>query len=143
MTISRSSNGTGTSASRGLFDAARYYLSGRRGVLAFAVIAALAGVGFSWNWLIAAGIAPVVLTVLPCLVMCGLGLCMNKLFGSSCASEPAQSNSTASVQPGATTSIVSLKSALPGRPGCRSAAMSTETASITSQPLDQRRDIHA
>jgi len=29
-----------------------------------------------WGWLVAAGIAPVLLSVLPCLVMCGLGLCM-------------------------------------------------------------------
>jgi hypothetical protein len=129
MMFSRSSNGTHTSVSSNLADSARYYLGGRRGVLVLAVIAALAGIGFSWNWLIAAGIAPVVLTVLPCLVMCGLGLCMNKLLGSSCASGPAQSNSTEPVQPGATTSIVSLKSALPGRSGCGGPAMSTETTS--------------
>lgn len=38
-------------------------------------IAAVAG---GWGWLVAAGIAPVLLSVAPCLVMCGLGLCMNR-----------------------------------------------------------------
>jgi hypothetical protein len=87
MTSSRFSNGADTSVGHDLFDVARYYLGGRRGVLVFIIIAALAGVGSSWNWLIAAGIAPLLQTALPCLVMCGLGLCMNKMLGSSCVSE--------------------------------------------------------
>ncbi|MBY0331041.1 MAG: hypothetical protein K2X49_10260 [Acetobacteraceae bacterium] len=29
-----------------------------------------------WGWLVAAGLAPLLLSVLPCLVMCGLGFCM-------------------------------------------------------------------
>jgi hypothetical protein len=90
MTPSRFSNGADTSVGHDLFDAARYYLSGRRGVLVFIIIAALAGIGLSWNWLIAAGIAPLLLTALPCLVMCGSGLCMNNMLGSSCASETTQ-----------------------------------------------------
>lgn len=42
-------------------------------VLALGAAAAAGG----WGWLVAIGIAPVLLSVLPCLVMCGLGLCMN------------------------------------------------------------------
>jgi hypothetical protein len=45
-------------------------------VLVLAVVAALVGIGFSWSWLVAAGIAPILLSTLPCLIMCGLGLCM-------------------------------------------------------------------
>lgn len=39
---------------------------------------ALAGAGLAlgWPWLVALGLAPVVLAVLPCAAMCGLGLCM-------------------------------------------------------------------
>jgi len=32
---------------------------------------------FSWGWLVALGITPVLLSVLPCIAMCALGLCMN------------------------------------------------------------------
>lgn len=35
-----------------------------------------AGLALGWPWLVALGLAPVVLAVLPCAAMCGLGLCM-------------------------------------------------------------------
>lgn len=38
-------------------------------------IAAAAG---GWGCLVAIGAAPVLLSVLPCLLMCGLGLCMSR-----------------------------------------------------------------
>ncbi|WP_128943312.1 hypothetical protein [Bradyrhizobium zhanjiangense] len=55
------------------------------------MIAVIAGTAFGWNWLVAAGIAPVLLSVLPCLVMCGLGLCMNRLIGRTSATSTSQS----------------------------------------------------
>lgn len=66
------------------------YLGERRVLVVLAVIAVIAGTAFGWNWLVAAGIAPVLLSV-PCLVMCGLGLCMNRLIGRSCATSTSQS----------------------------------------------------
>ena len=109
MTSSRFSNGADTSVGHDLFDAARYYLGGRRGVVVLIIIAALAGVGLSWNWLIAAGIAPLLLTALPCLVMCGLGLCMNKMLGSSCASKTTQAKTAELSRSESATNIVSIK----------------------------------
>ena len=76
MTTSQSTNAADASLGRDLSYVARYYLARWRGVLVLAVIAALVGIGFSWSWLVAAGIAPILLSTLPCLVMCGLGLCM-------------------------------------------------------------------
>ena len=61
----------------GRYIANRWFLLAAAG-LAFAVAAA-----FSWSWLVAAGIASILVSVLPCLVMCGLGLCMHKFLGSS------------------------------------------------------------
>lgn len=65
-----------------LLFAMRYYLRKPR-VLA---IAALALVGmallFSWGWLVALGVAPFLLAVLPCAAMCALGMCMNHGKGS-------------------------------------------------------------
>jgi len=42
------------------------------------IAALLVGVGltFNWSWLVAVGAAPLILGVLPCVVMCALGLCM-------------------------------------------------------------------
>jgi hypothetical protein len=79
-----------TSLAHDLVRACGYYLRGWRGVLLMAAIALATGLAFSWSWLVEAGIAPALLTVLPCLVMCGAGLCMNKLIGAgrSCESQP-------------------------------------------------------
>ena len=65
--------------------AVRYWLGGRRGVLALAGFAAVVGIGANWSWLVAAGIAPLLISLLPCAVMCGLGLCMSRMMGGSCS----------------------------------------------------------
>jgi hypothetical protein len=56
----------------------------------------VAGIAFNWSWLVAAGIAPILLAVLPCAVMCGLGLCMNRLFSGGAHTTHAQSHDAAS-----------------------------------------------
>lgn len=50
-------------------------------VIAAATAAMGAGMALNWGWLVAAGIAPLILSVLPCLVMCALGVCASKLLG--------------------------------------------------------------
>ena len=65
--------------------ALRYWLRGRNGVIALVVLAMVVGAALNWTWLVAVGIAPLLLTVLPCAIMCGLGLCMNKIAGASCS----------------------------------------------------------
>ncbi len=89
MTDTRSPEATETSLSRDILYALRYYLGGRRGLIALAAVALSAGLAFNWSWLVAVGIAPLLITVLPCLVMCALGLCMNRMAGRSCATEAA------------------------------------------------------
>jgi hypothetical protein len=69
-----------TTLSQDLRRVLRYYLSGWRGPL-FAVIAVvLLGLVLNWQWLVALGVAPLLLSLLPCAAMCALGLCMHK-FG--------------------------------------------------------------
>lgn len=64
------------SLGRDLFYAARYYLGNRWGLLALASLAVIIGLSSGgWGWLVAAGLAPVVLSTLPCLVMCAFGVC--------------------------------------------------------------------
>jgi hypothetical protein len=66
-----------------LLRAARFHLGSRRGVIAIAVAAIIAGAALNWNWLVAVGLAPILIAFLPCAVMCGLGLCMHKMTNGS------------------------------------------------------------
>ena len=34
------------------------------------------GLGLGWNWLTAVGIAPIIVSTAPCLIMCAFGVCM-------------------------------------------------------------------
>lgn len=55
---------------------ARHYLGGRRTLIVLGV-AALAGAAvLNWGWLVALGIAPLLLALAPCAAMCALGLCV-------------------------------------------------------------------
>jgi hypothetical protein len=65
--------------------ALRYWLRGPKGIAVLVVSALVVGAALNWSWLVAVGIAPLLVTTLPCAVMCGLGLCINKMAGGSCA----------------------------------------------------------
>ena len=94
MTTSDTTKVQKSSLLREAAHAAQYYLCNRRAVVIISIVAIAGGVAMNWGWLVAAGVAPVLLTALPCLVMCGLGLCMHKMVGGSCASQPSQSDKT-------------------------------------------------
>jgi hypothetical protein len=47
----------------------------------------------NWSALVAAGIAPLLISALPCAVMCALGLCMSRMGKNSCATETAPQQS--------------------------------------------------
>ncbi|MEI2302192.1 hypothetical protein [Ensifer sp. MJa1] len=65
-----------------LADRLPSWLRDRRGLVVFGALVYSLGVAFNWSWLIAAGVAPLLLSVLPCVAMCTLGLCMNRMAGS-------------------------------------------------------------
>lgn len=75
------------SMSGALGRAARSYFGSRRGLIVLALAALASGVALNWSWLVAAGVAPILLAVAPCAVMCALGLCMSKMTGRSCSTE--------------------------------------------------------
>lgn len=63
------------SASGGLIARVRRRI-GRRGILVAAALAAFAiAAAFNWSWLVAVGIAPLVLALAACAAMCALILC--------------------------------------------------------------------
>ncbi len=78
---------SGTSLTQQLLYALRYYLGGRRGLIAGGLLAIGIGVVLNWSWFVAAGLAPVILALAPCAAMCALGLCMHKLSGKPRATD--------------------------------------------------------
>jgi hypothetical protein len=63
------------------------WLGGRRRLVALAVLVAAAGIASGWSWLVAVGVAPILLSLLPCAAMCALGLCMMPKGKTSCAAD--------------------------------------------------------
>lgn len=76
MSLSESSKPENTSLARDVLYAGRYYLGSRKALLILAVVVAVAGLVLNWKWLVAIGLAPILLSALPCLVMCAFGVCM-------------------------------------------------------------------
>ena len=52
------------------------------GAIALGVITAAAA--WQWSWLVAIGVAPLLISFAPCAAMCGLGLCMHRMGGRAC-----------------------------------------------------------
>jgi hypothetical protein len=52
-------------------------LTSRRGLMVLAIVLIVAALALNWSWLLAIGVAPILLSVLPCLVMCTVGVCMS------------------------------------------------------------------
>lgn len=72
-----------TGADGTLLDRARRFLGGRRGLILLAVAVVGAGLALNWGWLVALGVAPVLLALAPCAAMCALGLCMSRMGSQS------------------------------------------------------------
>jgi hypothetical protein len=77
-------------------DDVRRYLGNRWALLALAAAALGAGRAFNWSWLVAAGITPLLLAVLPCVAMCALGLCLARMTAGSSTTQPSLPASEAS-----------------------------------------------
>lgn len=55
-------------------------LSRNRLLLGSVALALLAvGIAWQWSWLVAIGVAPLLISAAPCLAMCALGLCMHRM----------------------------------------------------------------
>ncbi len=81
MTNAPSTETSNQSLTRDILYAVRYYLGGPRTLIMLAVVLIVGGVALNWGWLVAAGLAPILIALLPCAVMCALGMCMHKTAG--------------------------------------------------------------
>lgn len=82
MTMPESTNAADAPLKRDVLNAARYYLGNRWVLLVLGSLVLIIGAFFNWGWLVAAGIAPLLLSVAPCAIMCAVGLCCMKKMGS-------------------------------------------------------------
>ncbi|CAN7386568.1 hypothetical protein LJR235_002279 [Pararhizobium sp. LjRoot235] len=82
MSIPNSAEAHPRAPSRPLADRLPSWLQGRRGLIALTATVVGLGLALNWSWLVAAGAAPLLLSVLPCVAMCALGLCMSHMAGS-------------------------------------------------------------
>lgn len=73
----------------------RHYLGGRRNLMILAVAVLGIGAYFNWGWLVAAGVAPLLLALAPCAAMCALGLCMMPGKSNATGSKPGDPNAAA------------------------------------------------
>jgi hypothetical protein len=94
--------------------------------------------------LVATGLAPILISVLPCAVMCALGLCFHKLFSA----QGAQARSAASFGRPDDASAQS-NPVSPDPPACCSGEQEASPSSRAPAPLldepvaNERRDAHA
>ena len=72
MTINQHTDPRQESALRSV---TRQLLGNRFGLLAIAALVLGLGAYSSWGWLVAIGVAPLLLAVAPCAAMCALGMC--------------------------------------------------------------------
>lgn len=68
-----------------------YWLRDRRVLISLALAAVAGGAALNWSWLVAAGIAPILLVLAPCAVMCAIGACgkKGKSQGAACGKSAA------------------------------------------------------
>lgn len=131
-----------SSLTRDWLNVTRFYLGSRRGILALAAVAIVAGFAFNWSWLVATGIAPILIAVLPCAVMCGLGLCFHKLFGTSHSTERPRP-SVAADQTGELPAQPNRAGSINSGPDCCGDAADTGPVQMKSPSDDERRDSNA
>lgn len=74
------------------------WLGGRRGLLILAAVIITAGLAMNWSWLAAIGVAPIIIALAPCAVMCGLGFCMMCRSDNSCSSEGSDASNPANTK---------------------------------------------
>jgi hypothetical protein len=124
------------SLARDWLYALRYWLGGRNGVIALIVLAVVIGGALNWSWLVAIGIAPLLITVLPCVAMCALGLCMNRMGGRSCSTEASSAETPnpharamTSPDAGKPSPLLTDRSAQPDEPTASPAISVTESES--------------
>lgn len=142
MSLTESTKRQNASLIRDVLSAGRYYLGNRRALLIVAVVVIVAGLALNWNWLVAIGLAPILISTLPCLVMCAFGACM------MCKANKEQSTATRTQQAqqgGSAPGVVGATRGASGPAGCCAHEPGEAPVAELNQPQtrETRRDSHA
>ena len=78
MTAPEPTSAANTSLTRDLLNATRYFLGNRWVLLVLGSLVLTIGAALNWSWLVAVGIAPLLLSFAPCALMCAVGMCSMK-----------------------------------------------------------------
>ena len=144
MTAPQSTTKAAPSPGRSIRKAARHNLSKRWALLAFAGLAGGIGLYFGgWAWLVAVGAAQIILSTLPCLVMCGFGFCMMCRSGEKKSDLPrdAANAATSISQPGSPSWV---PAAGVGAGCCYARGGEMQSPQLESvESLAEKRDPHA
>jgi hypothetical protein len=106
MTIPTPTGFSPNSMARAATNAARFVAGSRVRLLVLGAAVLGLGLTFNWSWLVAAGIAPVILSLAPCAIMCALGLCMAGMAGRSSDKQPSTPSATSEPDPGLTSPLL-------------------------------------
>jgi hypothetical protein len=77
-----------------------------QGLTITGIAAVVVGLTLSWSWVVALGVAPLILALGPCLVMCALGLCMDMRNGSHAPAAKPDLGSATEVPPSTSSPVV-------------------------------------
>jgi hypothetical protein len=77
-----------------------------QGLTVTGIAAAVVGLTLGWSWVVALGVAPLILTLAPCAAMCALGLCMSMRNGSHAPAEKPGLGSATEVPPSTSSPLV-------------------------------------
>jgi hypothetical protein len=135
---------TGPSLAQDWLYALRYWLRSPKGIAVLATSALVVGAALNWSWLVAVGISPLLLTVLPCAVMCGLGLCVNRMTGGSCSTSSSAADHSSTPMPHAVQRITTASqpdkhASVPPEAGALSAR---STAGVGEPTPDEQPQVH-
>jgi hypothetical protein len=122
----------GGSLRRGWLDFARCYLGNRWVLLALGGVVLIIAGALNWGWLVAAGIAPVLVAVAPCAIMCALGLCGMKMMSRSNAAQDSQALRSQSTDESSASPKATAASAAHLQSCCQGGA----EASLPNKPAD-------
>jgi hypothetical protein len=95
MTQGTASSVAGESPREACAPGSRLIPGSRRFWLVLMAVAVAAGTAFNWSWLVAVGVAPLLLTLLPCAAMCALHLCASKGASGGCTEQDQQASGRA------------------------------------------------
>jgi hypothetical protein len=83
MTTTDTTKTADFSATRSWLAFARPYLGNCWVPLLLGGLVLIVGLFVNWGWLVAIGATPILLSLAPCAIMCGVGLCGMKMMGGS------------------------------------------------------------